>query len=83
MTRFRLTVNFKHSRFGVVSARDQVVVGPTDELSPVLLLDPPDGQGEGHVTVIRDHGLLKEFGLSALITGTPSNSVLTVITMSS
>lgn len=47
-----LTVNFKHSRLGDISLGDQVVVGQAEELPPVLLVDPPDGQAEGHVAVI-------------------------------
>ncbi len=50
----RLTVNFEHSLSGVVSAGDELVVGPTKELPPVLLPDAPDGHGEGHVSVIAE-----------------------------
>ena len=47
-----LTVNFKHSRLADVPLGDQVVVCQAEELPPVLLVDPPDGEGEGHVAVI-------------------------------
>ena len=57
--------------------RSQLVVGSTEIFSSVRLLHLWDGESEGHITVIREHGLLFEFRLPALMTGAPSNSVLT------
>ena len=80
LTRFnaepRLTVDFEHSLFGVISAGDKLVVGPTEELSPVPLPDAPDGHGEGHVAVIAEPRPLTQL---PPIGPAPGNGVLTEI----
>ena len=57
----------------------QLVVGPAEIFPPVGLLHLWDGESEGHVSVIGEHGLLFELRLPALIIGAPSHSVLTRI----
>ena len=73
-TQPRLTVDFEHSLLGVISAGDELVVGPTKELSPVPLPDAPDGHREGHVAVIAEPRPLTQL---PPIGPAPGNGVLT------
>ena len=74
-----LTINFQLGCLGVAPAWCQLVVSSAEVFSSVRLLHLRDGQSEGHVTVIREHGLLFEVGLPGLITGAPGHSVLTIM----
>ena len=72
-----LTIDFQLGSLGVTPPWSQLVVCPAEVFPPVRLLHLWDGEGEGHVSVIREHGLLFELRLPALIIGAPSHSVLT------
>ena len=75
-----LTIHFQLCSLGVAPACCQLVVRSTEIFSSVRLLHSRDGQSEGHVAVIREHGLLLELGLPGLVTGAPGDSVLTIMT---